>query len=81
METEDAKSEVLNISTGVPQGLILDQLLFIICINDIAKASQKFNFIMYADDTTLKYTRFFSMCEQNGNAEFFINIELNKVSE
>ena len=59
METEDAKSEVLNISTGVPQGLILDPLLFIICINDIAKASQKFNFIMYADDTTLKYTRFF----------------------
>ena len=58
VEIEDAKSDMLNISTGVPQGLVLGPLLFIIYINDFAKASQKFNFIMYADDTTLKYTRF-----------------------
>ena len=39
--------------TGVPQGPIIGPLLFNICNNGIVKASQKFAFILYADDTTL----------------------------
>ena len=42
--------------TGVPQGSIIEPLLFNICINDIVKASQKFAFMLYADNTTLNYT-------------------------
>ena len=53
VEFEEAQSDMLNISTGVPEGSILGPLLFIIYINDFAQSSPKFNFIMYADDMTL----------------------------
>ena len=49
----DVNSNVLPINTGVPQGSILGPLLFIIYINDFARATDIFEFICYADDTTL----------------------------
>ena len=42
--------------TEIPQGSIIGPLLFNIFINDIVKASQKFAFTLYADDTTLNST-------------------------
>ena len=50
---DDTVSSALPLKTGVPQGSILGPLLFIIYTNDIYRASQKFDSILYADDTTL----------------------------
>ena len=52
-EIEQINSDILPITIGVPQGAVLGSLLCIIYINDFPQASQLFNFVMYADDTTL----------------------------
>ena len=46
-------SSLLNIHKGVPQGSKLGPLLFILYINDFIYSSDRFEFLMYADDTTL----------------------------
>ena len=82
VEIEDTKSKMLDISRGVPQGSILGPLLVIIYVNDFALSSEKFKFVMYADDTTLTSTlETFSTNKLNGNSASSINIELNKISE
>ena len=53
VKLNEVNSNLLPINTGVPQGSILGPLLFIIYINDFARASSIFDFICYADDTTL----------------------------
>ena len=55
-EIDNIKSNMLSITTGVPQGSIVGPLLFIIYINDFAQACTFFNFLIYADDTTLSST-------------------------
>ena len=53
VEVNGHKSSHLQISTGIPQGSVLGPLLFLIYINDLPNASNIFDMLMYADDTTL----------------------------
>ena len=47
---------MVSINTSVSQGSNVGPLLFNIFINDIIMFSDKFNLILYADDTTLNTT-------------------------
>ena len=49
-EIKDAKSKTLCIECGVPQGLILGPLLYLLYVNDICFASDC-NILSFADDT------------------------------
>ena len=77
-------SDLMEITHGVPQGSILGPLLFIIYVNDLSHATNIFNTILYADDTTLV------ACLENFNKnkdapiseiENQLNTELQKVNE
>ena len=70
-------SKFTEIRTGVPQGSILGPLLFSIFINDLIKVSNKLNFIMYADDTTI----YFDLEDfEKDSLEHQINEELKRVN-
>ena len=81
VQIENAKSQLLEINTGVPQGSILGPLLFIIYINDISQYRDKFDFIAYADDTTLSTTLNKFSESENMNISDLINLELYKINE
>ncbi len=82
VDIDSTKSEVKNITTGVPQRLILGPLLVIIYINDIANASKLFNFVIYADDTTLETNIEIVICEPNNTSiQRKINFELHLINE
>ena len=72
---ENCKSELLEIKAGIPQGSILGPLFFIILINDIVNSSNKFSFLMYANDTTI----YFNLADFPAiHREHEINKELEK---
>jgi hypothetical protein len=48
-------SDELTISWGVPQGSVLDPLLFLIYVNDFANCSKLLEFHLFADDSNLFY--------------------------
>ena len=65
-----------NIENGVRPGSILGPLLFLIYVNDIPNASNIFNFLMYANDTTL----YCSLEDINHvNKQAILNEELDQI--
>jgi exonuclease III len=75
---QNYNSNYIEITTGVPQGSILGPLLFIIFMNDINFSSNIFNFILFADDTTLSSPIDHFSFE---NTFKIINEELQKVND
>ena len=74
---DGCQSEHVEIYTGVPQGSILGPLFFSIYINDLIAVSDRLNFLMYADDTTI----YFNLEDfDNLTKETDINRELEKVN-
>ena len=77
VQFENSDSELLEIVTGILQGSILGPLYFSVFINDLVNSSNKFQFLMYADDTTI----YFSLDEfPLENREIAVNSELEKVN-
>ena len=66
----DASSDIVRTNIGVLQGSILGPLLFSIYINDLVNTSDKLNFLMCADDTTLI-----------GSVDDFLNGHSNEYTE
>ena len=56
VQLDNVKSSHHTVLCGIPQGSVLGPLMFNIFIIDIIKTSSKFDFILYADDTTLVST-------------------------
>ena len=78
VQFENSESDLLEIKTGIPQGSILGPLFFSIMINDLVNSSNKFKFLMYADDITIYFNLEDFPIE---NKELLINNELEKVNK
>ena len=81
VQLDNVKSSHHTVLGGIPQGSVLGPFMFNIFINDIIKASSKFDFILYADDTTLVSTlENFGTLSNVAELEYAINCEISKIS-
>jgi len=72
----DAKSDILDITCGVPQGSILSPLLFLIYVNGIQNCASEAKLKLFADDTNLfVFGKSFSETSTKSNS---LLSELNK---
>ena len=77
VQYENGNSGLLKVKTGIPQCSMLGPLLFRILINDFGNCSTKFQFLVYADGTTMYFNlNDFPLI----NREVEINSELEKVN-
>ena len=73
----DARSPLEKIRFGVPQGSLLGPLLFLVFINDLPNCSDKFKFVLFADDSALSVV----IPPKNINNEIVnVNCELKRVN-
>ena len=79
VEIDGVKSDLLPLTTGVPQGSILGPLLFLIYMNDIPNCSSLFKFILFADDTSLIDTLNLSVSSHDKAVIDQLNNELSKI--
>jgi len=75
VKLENVQSGLVDISNGVPQGSVLEPLLFIMYINDLPKSSA-FYTVLYADDTYLCLSH-----KNIDNLQHMVNMELIKVDK
>ena len=47
------ESERVNVECGVPQGSVLGPLFFIVYVNDMMKACEGLELVLFADDTNI----------------------------
>ena len=78
VQLDDVKSSTHAVVRVIPQGSVLGPLLFNICINDITKATSKFNIIMYADNMSALEN--FGALNNIAGIEDEINREIIKIS-
>ena len=75
---KNINSNLQEIRTGIPQGSILGPLFFSIYINDLINSSNIFNYLMYADNTTL-YFNLEDVDSVNMSDNINIHLEKNNV--
>ena len=84
VEYDGVASARKRIETGVPQGSILGPSLLVIYMNNIQTASERLNFILYADDMILTSTLCTFTQEVNhdvNHMSYLINLLLSKISD